>query len=85
MSGFTPFADDTATMAIGEFNMENGTLAVSFFGTLDITRDRVGLDHARKLAGLLGEIVRSLENVPDLPAAVALPKEAGDKVRNPFN
>ncbi|UAJ08881.1 hypothetical protein [Polymorphobacter megasporae] len=84
MSSIAPFADDTATLSIGEFHVENGTHAVSLYGSLDITRDRAGLNHARQLADLLAQIVVSLEGEPALPAIAAPAKETGDKVPNPF-
>jgi hypothetical protein len=86
MSQFQPFADDTATWAIGEFNAENGTHVVSLYGTLDITRDQIGLGHARALQTLLSNIVASLEATADLPTrAPAQPQPSGQQtVKNPF-
>lgn len=86
MSRFKPFADDTATLAIGEFNAENGTQSVALYGTLDITRDKAGLDRARELAALAGYIVAALESVADLPAhGPVTDKPAGQTVKNPFD
>ena len=86
MSQFKPFADDTATLAIGEFTAENGKRSVSLYGTLDISCDQIGLDHARELQKLLAEVVTTLEAVPDLPTrAPDQPKPNQTAVDNPFN
>lgn len=86
MSQFHAFADDTATWAIGDFNAENGEHCVSLYGTLDITRDQIGLSHARALQTLLSNVVKSLEAVTDLPAhAPERPQPSGQQtVKNPF-
>ena len=85
MSRFKPFADDTATLAIGEFTVENGTQSVLLYGTLDITRDQAGLDRAHELAALANDIVATLEAIADLPAhALVPPKAPGQTVKNPF-
>ena len=85
MTRFKPFADDTATFAIGEFTVENGTQSVALYGTLDITRDHVGLGHARELAALAGDIVAALEAIGNLPAhAPVSAKAATQTVKNPF-
>ena len=80
---FVPFADDSAVRQVAGFSIENGTTALVLHGSLDITRDRAGLDRARALRALLDGIVACLE-AEDLPAIVA--EEAGDTrtVRNPF-
>lgn len=85
MSRFVPFSDDTATLAIGEFNAENGLQSVALYGTLDITRDKGGLERARELATLVGDIVAKLEATADLPARPPVqPRTAGQSVKNPF-
>lgn len=85
MTRFKPFADDTATFAIGEFTVENGTQSVALYGTLDITRDQFGLGRARELAALTSDIVTALEAIADLPAnAPVLAKAASQTVKNPF-
>lgn len=43
MTKLTPFADDAASIGIGDLTIENGTEEVSLQGSLDITRDKKGL------------------------------------------
>jgi hypothetical protein len=53
-------------------------------GSIDLTRDRAGLAHARHLRETLAAIVKALE-AADLPEAVAdSPDAAPTSVRNPF-
>ena len=63
--------------------MENRTDRVTLYGSLDLTRDKQGLAHARKLKALLDEVVQALEAAEDLPDRVAAPEEP-ETVKNPF-
>lgn len=82
-TAFVPFADDAKVHQIGGFSIENGTAALALHGSLDITRDRAGLDRARGLRVLLDRIVTSLE-AEALPETVAETQSAPPTVRNPF-
>ncbi|HWX01495.1 hypothetical protein [Collimonas sp.] len=81
MSKFVPFADESATLAIGKLNVENRLDRVSLFGDLDLTLDRAGLEHAKTLQALLDNVVAVLESqtLPDQIAAAPVVK-----VSNPF-
>lgn len=83
MTKLVPFADDAATMAIGGLTMENGTARVALYGSLDLTRDKQGLAHARALQAVLNQVVQALEGAGALPDAVA-PPAAAKSVPNPF-
>ncbi|WP_431858675.1 hypothetical protein [Azospirillum sp.] len=78
-----PFADDAAATQIGDLSIENGTDKVAVYGSLDITRDKQGLEHARRLKDLLDAVVHALEAEKNLPDSVP-PPEAPDTVENPF-
>ncbi len=78
-----PFADDAASSAIGSLTVENGTERVALYGSLDLTRDRQGLEHARALKALVDAVVTALEGQGSLPDAVPPPK-APRSVPNPF-
>lgn len=82
----TPFADETASLEINGLTVENRLDRVSLFGSLDVTRDQVGLTAARELAELLSRIVADLERLEtagQLPAQVEV--EQPKTVDNPFN
>lgn len=78
-----PYADDTGATQIGDLQVENGSDCVAVYGSIDLTRDKQGLEHARKLKSLLDAIVQSLEAEKDLPDHVPPPKPT-DTVDNPF-
>jgi hypothetical protein len=78
-----PYGDDAGAMQIGELQVENGTDRVALYGSIDLTRDKQGLEHARKLRDLLAAVVESLEAETDLPDQIPLPKPT-DTVDNPF-
>ena len=83
MSTFQPFADDSASTAIGGLTVENGTERVALYGSLDITRDKDGLANARALLDLCNRAVAALEAQAGLPGA-AKPASPPKSVRNPF-
>ncbi len=81
---FEPFADDASVRSIGGLSLENGTERIALHGSLDITRDRAGLEAARRLRDTAEAIVRTLEG-GDLPERVAeAPEAAPREVKNPF-
>ena len=83
MTKMTPFADDAASTTIGELTVENGMDRIALYGSLDFTRDKQGLAHARALAALLDEAIQLLEADKALPDAVP-PPTAARTVKNPF-
>ena len=84
MTKMTPFADDAASTMIGELTVENGTDRIALYGSLDLTRDKQGLAHARALKALLDQAVQLLEADKALPDAVPPPVHART-VKNPFD
>ena len=83
MSTMKPFADDAAALSIGELKVENGLDRIALYGTLDLTRDKAGLQHARELKVVLDDILRVLEADKNLPVNV-MPPEKPQQVKNPF-
>lgn len=82
---FKPFADEAGALTIGGLTIENGTDRVSLSGSLDLARDRQGLDHARALRAALDGVIAALEAEKDLPARAGAPKPAAKtKKPNPF-
>ena len=63
--------------------VENGTRRIALYGSLDLTRDKQGLAHARALKALLDQVVKTLEAAKDLPDAPPPPAPA-KTVANPF-
>jgi hypothetical protein len=78
-----PFANESESIGIGELTVENRTDRVSLYGSLDLTRAKTGLEHARALRALLDTVVGALEAEKALPDTVA-PPEPPETVKNPF-
>jgi hypothetical protein len=83
MKTIKPFANESESLGIGDLTIENRTDRVSVYGSLDLTRDKKGLEHARALRALLDSVVGALEAEKALPDKVA-PPEAPETVKNPF-
>lgn len=83
MVALHPYADDAASTGIGGLTVENGRECVTLYGSLDLTRDKQGLAHARALLRLAQDTVAALEAVRDLPDALPPPEKPGT-VKNPF-
>ncbi len=83
MTKLTPFADDAASVAIDKLTVENGMEQVSLYGSLDITRDKVGLQHALALKAIIDQAVQSLASDPGLPERLP-PSDKPKTVSNPF-
>lgn len=77
----TPFRNESECLQIGDLTIENRLDRVSLFGSLDITRDREGLESARQLKRILDLTLAELEGA-ELPDRITL--EAGDSAENPF-
>ena len=49
----SPFANESESLGIGDLTIENRTDRVSIYGYIDLTHDKVGLEHARMLKAVL--------------------------------
>lgn len=78
---FAPFENEADVVEIGQLTLENRLDRITISGDVDLTADRGGLEAARRLHALLGEVVASLESktLPD-----QLPPPVVKTVRNPF-
>lgn len=79
---FAPFENEADVLEIGRLMLENRLDRITVSGDVDLTADRQGLDAARQLYALLGQVVASLEAHKDLPDR--LPPPAAATVANPF-
>lgn len=83
MTKLTPFADDAASVTIAKLTVENGTERLALYGSLDITRDKIGLRHALALKAIVDQAVQVLSADPNLPEQQP-PADKPKTVRNPF-
>lgn len=79
----TPFANETEALSIGGLSVENRQDMVSLFGSIDITKDKRGLAHARALINVLSATVAALEAEHQLPDEIAPPDQPTGP-RDPF-
>ncbi|WP_043366700.1 hypothetical protein [Belnapia sp. F-4-1] len=80
---FTPYADEASALQIGDLTIENRLNRVALFGSLDLTRDKAGLQHAKTLRDLLAAVVTELER-PGTELPEATKTASIDTVKNPF-
>jgi hypothetical protein len=83
MKTLSPFANESESLGIDELTIENRTDRVSIYGSIDLTRDKEGLAHARTLKALLEKVVQVLEADRHLPDKLP-PPEPPESVKNPF-
>jgi len=76
-----PFADEVTRLQIGELTVENRVDRISLYGSVDLTLDQAGLEHARRLKALLDLTVAEMEK-SNLPAQIAVIEP--ETVKNPF-
>jgi len=79
---FTPYANEADVLEVGDLMLENRLDRITISGDVDLTRDKAGLAHARRLHALLGAVVAALESA-DLPER--LPPPDVKTVDNPFS
>lgn len=78
---FTPYANEADVLEVGNLMLENRLDRITISGDVDLTLDKAGLAHARRLHELLGAAVAALESreLPD-----QLPPPEVKTVDNPF-
>lgn len=81
MSTFRPFQNEEQSFNIGDLTIENRLDRIEVYGSVQITRDKTGLEHAKALKKLLDAIVSVLESAP-LPDAITI--KPAEVVENPF-
>jgi hypothetical protein len=82
METIDPFANESETLQLGDLTIENRKDRVTIYGSLDITRDKKGLEAAGMLEYLLKSIVARLAT-EDLPDSLPSPQNV-EVVKNPF-
>jgi len=78
-----PFSNESQALSIGDLQVENRQDRVIFSGSVDVTRDKVGLDHARRLKAVVDAILAALESHPGLAENVP-PPISPTSARDPF-
>ena len=76
-----PFANESDSLSISGLTIENRTDRITFYGSIDITRDQAGLVHAQRLKDLFEAIVAVMQAEP-LPAIISI--KPAEEIDNPF-
>jgi hypothetical protein len=79
----SPFTNESESLTIGDLTIENRTDRISIYGSIDLTRDKAGLEHAQMLKAVLDKVVQALETEKSLPDKIA-PPDTPTEVANPF-
>lgn len=82
METIDPFANESESLQIADLTVENRVDRVSIYGSIDITRDKRGLEVARNIKLLMDAIVERLSQ-EDLPESIPPPRNL-EVVKNPF-
>jgi hypothetical protein len=82
MSDFRPYKNEADSLAMDDLTIENRLDRVSIYGSIQLTRDKVGLRQAKELKSVIDAVVAALEADKALPEHV--PVKPADKVDNPF-
>jgi hypothetical protein len=77
-----PFENEQDSLVIDALTIENRVDQLEIYGSLAITRDKIGLAHALKLKQILDATVGALQNDPALPDQITF--KPSDQVYNPF-
>ena len=82
METIDPFANESEALQLDELTIEHRRDRVSIYGSIDITRDKRGLELAQRIKHLLDSIVKRLAQ-EDLPESIPPPQNI-DVIKNPF-
>ena len=77
-----PFENESDSMAIDELTIENRIDQLEIYGSLSITRDKIGLERALQLKAFVDATVQALQDDAALPDRIAF--KPTDSVDNPF-
>jgi hypothetical protein len=78
----TPFENEEEVIHIGELDIENRLDRISVHGSVDITKDKQGLEYAFALKRQIDTIVEQLKR-EDLPEKISI-ENVAKVVKNPF-
>ena len=81
MTEFQPYRNEKDSFDISELTVENRIDCVEIYGSIRLTKDKVGLLLARQLKQLVDSTLAVLEK-DELPDQVPVAKT--DRIKNPF-
>jgi len=78
---FSPYQNEADCLQFGDLTIENRLDRISIFGSIDLWKDKGGLNAAQQLKTIIDQAITELEKC-DLPDKVELAK--AETVANPF-
>jgi len=80
--GFMAYENETDLFSVGGMTVENRLDRISIYGSLDITKDKAGLENALKLKRIIDASIDALKRDKNLPEHIVV--LGVDTVENPF-
>lgn len=82
MSSIKPYQNEEESLAVDDLTVENRLDRISIYGSIELTKDKTGLQHAKALKEVVDAVVAALEQDKDLPEQVQV--KPTETVKNPF-
>lgn len=79
---FMAYENENESFQIDNLSVENRLDRISIYGSLDITKDRRGLESALRLKRLIDASIDALKRDKNLPDQIEI--QADETVQNPF-
>lgn len=80
--GFMAYENETDSFNIGNMTLENRLDRIAIYGSLDVTKDKEGLEKALKLKRIIDASIEALKRDKNLPDHIKIIPV--DTVDNPF-
>lgn len=81
-TAFMAYENETDSLTIGAMTVENRLDRISIYGSLDITKDKDGLEYALKLKRIIDASIDALKRAKSLPEHIEI--LGTNTVENPF-
>jgi len=78
-----PYQNEEESLVIGDLTVENRLDRVSVYGSIELTKDKAGLQQAKALKEIVDAVVTALEQEKELPEQVQV--KPTETVKNPFD
>lgn len=79
---FMAYENETDSFQIDDLSVENRLDRISIYGSLELTKDRHGLESAIKLKRLIDASIDALKRDKNLPDHIKV--QSAENVQNPF-
>lgn len=79
---FMAYENETESFQIDEMTVENRLDRISIYGSLELTKDRHGLESALKLKRIIDASIDALKRDKNLPDHIDI--QPSENVQNPF-